>query len=410
MKPDSRMLLAAVTTFVSAAAVALGGYLAGWTAVAIAATLVALLLCCTGWAYALRTTRGELERSRAEREAALARFADLARRSKESVGHCADEIDAQCTHSREEVDRLRGILADAIGKLVPSFTALHELSGRQKDITLRITEGRSAGGGDANLEHFVASTTATLQGFVDNAMQNSRHAAVLVDRMTSINSAVSAVVRVLEEIEGISRQTNLLALNAAIEAARAGETGRGFAVVADEVRALSERTSHFSQEIRKQIGSVHDLIHDTEEAIGQMASHDSERAQNSKSQFDAAMASVQKVNAATSALAGELSTIVGEIGGHVDVAVTTLQFQDLANQLLAHTRLRLAQTQGLSGGLVGVGDALVKAATAPAASALDASGQQAFARVQALLEETRSTTHKNPVLHAEMSQGDVELF
>ena len=47
-----------------------------------------------------------------------------------------------------------------------------------------------------------------------------------------------------------------MALNAAIEAARAGEQGRGFAVVADEVRKLAERTTQSAGEVSRIIGQL----------------------------------------------------------------------------------------------------------------------------------------------------------
>ncbi|MGG3448844.1 methyl-accepting chemotaxis protein [Domibacillus aminovorans] len=49
---------------------------------------------------------------------------------------------------------------------------------------------------------------------------------VIVD----LESKITSIEVVLQQITNISAQTNLLALNASIEAARAGEHGKGFAV------------------------------------------------------------------------------------------------------------------------------------------------------------------------------------
>jgi methyl-accepting chemotaxis protein len=389
------------------------GLVAGWP-IAHLASAVLLLLLATG--VLIFVSRWQFARARAAHEARLdalqERFEKVAKQSKESVANCASELDYQYNHSRDELVRMKGLLADAITKLLGSFSSLTELATRQKDLSVTIVQGAASGGSEqVSVDKFITDTTSVLQAFVDSATQNSQHATLLVEKMDRINSAVSAVVKVLEEIEGISRQTNLLALNAAIEAARAGETGRGFAVVADEVRALSERTSHVSQQIRSQIGTVHELIHETEDAIGEMASHDRESAVRSKDDFDGTMAVIQKVNAQTTLRVNDLASIVGEIERQVGIAVTSLQFQDMTSQLIGHTQVRIEQGQRLLSGLYGVGDALASVAAMPAdAGEPSAEPAARFQRVTELLEQVRSATHKNPVQAAQMSHGDVELF
>lgn len=73
--------------------------------------------------------------------------------------------------------------------------------------------------------------------------------------------------QIVDTISGIAGQTNLLALNAAIEAARAGEQGRGFAVVAEEVRKLAEQSQDAAKKIASLIGEIQG---ETEKAVTAM--------------------------------------------------------------------------------------------------------------------------------------------
>jgi methyl-accepting chemotaxis protein len=389
------------------------GARAGWPATDLAVAVLVLVLMAAALAWGIRRALAQTEAAHAAQLASLRdRIEKVARQSKESVANCASELDYQYNHSRDEIVRVKSLLADAIARLLGSLNHLTGLATRQKDLSETIVQGASNGGSEqVSIDRFIGDTTNVLQAFVDSAAQNSAHATLLVEKMDRINAAVSAVVKVLEEIEGISRQTNLLALNAAIEAARAGETGRGFAVVADEVRALSERTSHFSQQIRSQIGTVHKLIHETEGAINEMASHDRDSAVRSKRDFDATMGVIQKVNALTAHRVGDLAGIVAEIEQQVGIAITSLQFQDTTSQLIGHTQLRIEQSQRLLAALHGVGDVLASmAAMSPDGADPDQEHAARFQRVSDLLEQVRTVTHRNPVQAAQMATGNAEML
>ncbi len=330
---------------------------------------------------------------------------------------CAGEFNAQLATSRGELDQAQGLFLDAIQKLVGSFTSINSQTQAQQKLALTITRGHAAREDDVaakdngGFEHFVAETSNTLRYFVDSVVQSSKVAMGLVEKMEQITCQIDEVQKILGEIEGISKQTNLLALNAAIEAARAGEAGRGFSVVADEVRDLSNRTSQFSQQIRKTILHAQESVHVTERAIDQMASQDMTFALQSKQHVDEMMVDVQKVNAAMNGAAQELAVITRGVEENVNTAVTTLQFQDMVTQLLGHVKRRMDALAGVADKI----NAVAADLTADAAPSVDegerAQGlHRACAELMELLTSVRQITIRNPVRQASMTTGDVELF
>ncbi len=315
------------------------------------------------------------------------------------------ELSGQLASAHTELGNTQAILSDAISTLVSTFTAMADEVRAQQALTLFITEGGDAKGGQdakSKFEHFVHSTSDAMNEFVDTTVQNSKRAMELVERMDAITKQVSGILGILNEVESIAKQTNLLALNAAIEAARAGEAGRGFAVVADEVRNLSESTNKFSKQIRALVGDVNNSLVSAESSINSLAATDMTFVMDSKQRVETMMKDLSELNATIAKNAVELNQINAKVEKNVGVAVSTLQFQDMSSQLLAHAQMRLIALQEVANEMSGSTDRPNR----------NEYLEQIGAYNRSLHEHVVSLDEKktNPVVQDNFSTGGVELF
>ncbi|MDP2694625.1 MAG: methyl-accepting chemotaxis protein [Gallionella sp.] len=375
----------------------------GGMSIALADTLVFLVV-VSGWSYLLkRAAVGEELPGRAE----LSAQGDMPIIHESNMFHVqlGKELSNQLASAHTELGNTQAILSDAIAKLIDNFTAMAEEVRAQQALTLFITDGGAAGedqNAKQKFEHFVQSTSDAMNEFVDTTVQNSKRAMELVEKMDAINAQVSGILGILSEVESIAKQTNLLALNAAIEAARAGEAGRGFAVVADEVRNLSENTNKFSKQIRALVGNVNDSLISAERSINSLAATDMTFVMDSKQRVQVMMTDLTALNETIAGNAVELNLINAKVEKNVAVAVSTLQFQDMSSQLLAHAQMRLIALQE-------VANEMCKGTDRPDRSEYL---EQIAAYNRSLHEHVVSLDEKksNPVAQDNFATGDIELF
>ena len=326
----------------------------------------------------------------------------------EALQELNNYIQQKVEHNTNDLSQLKSVLTDAIGNLNHSFGALNDLSQRQKAIVLSVIDTDSANETQENIDdnafnirEFCKTISETLEFFIGIIIDVSKQSILIVHKMDDMAGKMDGIFQFLEHIKSISEQTNLLALNAAIEAARAGEAGRGFSVVADEVRNLSTRSRDLNENIRQQVNSTKETISAARKIIYDMAAKDMNIHLSAKEKADTMLLGLTNLDRMAEDNMRKLSGITDDIKENVRVAVRSLQFEDIARQLIEHMQVSMAL---LNDGFMSVSKITATSTLREGCDAGDL--EQELSR---LLEKMAMTQHK-PVHQSAMQEGGVDLF
>jgi methyl-accepting chemotaxis protein len=258
------------------------------------------------------------------------------------------EQSIQFEQMEDELTRVKSIQGDAISGMISSFQGLESQSNVQLEMVTRLISLLSSDTDEKNSKSFREEASDMISMFSSSIQEMSDGSMHMVDAMNKMAVNINEIEKLLSEIDGISSQTNLLALNASIEAARAGEAGRGFAVVADEVRGLSRRSSQFSGEVRKNYLEIEKTMNDAKVIVGKLAAGDLTLVMKSRNRMDEMMSELEHTNVQIGDELQAVSTIASEITNDVEIALQSMQFEDMTNQLIEHMKKRVETLRGFS--------------------------------------------------------------
>ncbi len=326
----------------------------------------------------------------------------------------ASEIDSQINLVDSDLKQLQSILCDATGALSTTVLNVDSDTGNQRQALESLinelmeatsVEKKASLDEESSIRRYSTTANETVSSLLGQLKQIHTDSITLSENFQGITSDFDEIMSYLGNINDINSQTNLLALNAAIEAARAGDAGRGFSVVADEVRALSIRTEEFNQQIKQKIESTESKITHSMSSLASATSIDTEESEAAKQKMNALWGELSGMHSLVINQSGHIEALSQRINTLVMEGMLSLQFEDIARQLIEHINERVVTINKLVDdsleGYIAVGEAKGDQARKESYTALESRFNTAKDELNNIAKAVNQTN---------MDQGDVDLF
>ena len=262
--------------------------------------------------------------------------------SAEQVAASSEELTATAEQSALAVNQVAGSIAQVASGAASQVEAVNATTEVVKQMSASIqqvaahsenvaAEAEKTSMAAKNGGKAIDDTTRQMATIEKSVM----HAAQVV---TSLGERSKEIGQIVDTISGIASQTNLLALNAAIEAARAGEQGRGFAVVAEEVRKLAEQSQTAAKHIATLIGEIQG---DTEKAVTVMSdgTREVKRGSEVASTAGKAFGEIAMLIEGVTGQVEKISATIQQVAGGSEQIVSSIQkINDISSQTAEHTQ------------------------------------------------------------------------
>lgn len=233
-------------------------------------------------------------------------------------------IDGALERVIADVVRARSLLADAMKRLLATFTQLHKQLSDERALYENTLHQVNGANGDAGL---VGALRDVLARFVRDMVQISTSAVKITMEVEALRCHTSEVAARGRQIENIASTTRMLSLNARIEAQRVGSAGSVFRVVADEIKSLAAQSGELSKRIRDALAVQTATLGRASTEVAQLAAYDLDHAVASHRDLDLTIEQLARMSSSS-------LEILDRIQREADAALQALQFEDMLTQLL----------------------------------------------------------------------------